>query len=458
MAARSIIVWCSATAILCATLSLQGGATAAPTVAGNDVPTTESASSGDPAADLAARQLSKDYGISFDAALARIDDQPRIAALDLALGSDPNYAGLWVDQAHGGTVVVQSTAGQDQSLLDAAITDARLASPVERRTVDYSVQQLKAAEATIEAELPTVSTAQAPLSLSRSTTDDRISIDVVGSGVAGLLDATQALWYDSLLKRGLPIETDRAEAGRLEVGPCSLPFCDPPLRGGTVLAADSNLFATPYCTLGFNVQSQSDNKPYVLTAGHCGSTTWWEKFASDGTFHKVGTTWHVEHGYNTANDEQIITVDNPSGWHVPDNHVTVQACSCPGHPTTEDKYYYINNYTFPAEGTYTCHTGATWGTDCGKIYRNDTTFTAPGVITTHVIQTAGVGCEGDSGGPVYVNHAGQGIEIGGSGTSFEYPGWNETTVFCTAGYWYAVNMLNAANPLHVYPVGIATSP
>lgn len=84
--------------------------------------------------------------------------------------------------------------------------------------------------------------------------------------------------------------------------------CDPPLRGSVRILDGGDI-----CTAGFVARSVSDDKPYVLTAGHCndGAGDWKTGFAS-GEDHIIGAFHNSR--YNLALDAGIIRVNNPSGW------------------------------------------------------------------------------------------------------------------------------------------------
>jgi hypothetical protein len=90
-----------------------------------------------------------------------------------------------------------------------------------------------------------------------------------------------------VLERSATAYTARKQACRYE--PSFGLACDKPLRGGPAIDNPSTSFESD-CSAGFITRSRSDSKPYLLTAGHCGSATWWTHF-SDGSSRVIGTTW-----------------------------------------------------------------------------------------------------------------------------------------------------------------------
>lgn len=86
---------------------------------------------------------------------------------------------------------------------------------------------------------------------------------------------------------------------------CQAPHCDPPLRGGVRITSNAN------CTAGFNVLSNVDNKPYVLTAGHCirdlgpPGALWYTR---NSLYHQqfIGAAWRYNYG---PSDGGIIKFD-----------------------------------------------------------------------------------------------------------------------------------------------------
>jgi hypothetical protein len=166
-----------------------------------------------------------------------------------------------------------------------------------------------------------------------------------------------------------------------------------------------------WCTAGFIVRSLSDNKPFVLTAGHCGRYEFWTRFASDGSPHKVGTTWPGRIRDDADGDYQIVSIDNPTGWQL---RAWVYVSwsgdrgTIPG--TVEDPDYYISSTGTSARNTRVCHTGAQGLTSCDEVQQVN--VTAPwGLRHTALTNYCAIG--GDSGGPVYSLHVARGIHIGG---------------------------------------------
>lgn len=176
--------------------------------------------------------------------------------------------------------------------------------------------------------------------------------------------------------------------------------CDPPLRGSV------RFYSPQVCTVGFNVRSRIDSKPYVLTAGHCdiGDQTW-KTFFEDGSSHDVGKMWNSHN--DSVTDVGIITVNKPAGWIFGWPLVTVDPTG--GEAANEN--YVIEAVLNPALGDRVCFTGGQSArTDCG--YVDDTYFTGGGTDGLfHVDDLCARG--GDSGAPYFAYGVAYGIHSAG---------------------------------------------
>jgi hypothetical protein len=174
--------------------------------------------------------------------------------------------------------------------------------------------------------------------------------------------------------------------------------CNTPLRGGVVTHSPG------FCTAGFIVRSNVDNRPYVLSAGHCDSAfpeyTWVTAFV-DNSPHAIGRFHHSVN--NTDTDAGIMAINNPTGWNVGWPLIVVS----PNGGNARNETYVIERVLNPALGDRVCFTGGySARTDCSTV----TTLygTADGVAG--LFKTSG-GCpeKGDSGGPVFAANTAYGI-------------------------------------------------
>lgn len=140
------------------------------------------------------------------------------------------------------------------------------------------------------------------------------------------------------------------------------------------------------CTAGFVVRSHSDNKPYILTAGHCvaepirfdGNKTAWY---ADMSAHPIGAGHNTSFFYSASHpaangDAGIVNItyaaDATGQWGPLHAWVMVRTGDAqPGGapaPVDDFDYYIIDQVINQTSGDRVCMTGTTTGrTQCGKI-------------------------------------------------------------------------------------------
>jgi hypothetical protein len=400
---------------------------------------------------IAASQLANAYGIEYSDALARMQEQPSIAKLSSALKPVAGFGGLYVDHTNGGQVIVQETPSVDKERLSSLIRGSGI--NLTEKTVAFSLASLEAAYSQVNDALTSSINSNKGLAASISIPQDRVVVELVDGAP---MTPLQSEWYSLLQASGLPVvlgETSPAFPGASE---CSVQptYCDPPLRGGvwTSIGGDNS----NYCTLGFNATSNSDGKPYSITAGHCNDHTWHTLQVREPVWHVVGPTHSAI--FNSSGDAQSITVNYPSGlgWQLPSNYVVVTNSYNPNRPTSQDVRYGIGGIQFPYQGEYLCYTGATTQSQCGQVSSVAATLPYEGVTETGLIKVStqhqsGGMCQGDSGGPVYVGHEAFGILVAyGGGIWYQIgAGPNGQSVYCGADYWYAEPISVVESLLHV---------
>ena len=184
---------------------------------------------------------------------------------------------------------------------------------------------------------------------------------------------------------------------------------------------------TPNCTAGFVAESRSDGKPYVLTAGHCRtSTDEWTRFPDDVP-HRIGP-WHNAIN-NTDTDVGIIEVANPAGWLFGWPIITL----APNYGPDDD--YVINAVGEPLVGDRICITagngdlltyvGGTFDggrTDCGTVDQRYSSAAG----TDGLFRVEGV-CivNGDSGSPAFSYNVAYGITVASDYTDTCTHAWAE---------------------------------
>jgi streptogrisin C len=347
---------------------------------------------------VAAAQLAEDYGLPLEEAEARIarEEALLMAADEAADEAGPGaWGGAYIDHTNGGALVLQAT---DLSAIDAP------------SSVEGAVVITTEVDRTM-AELSEMG-------------------DVVGETSADIVSHTEISVQQNVLEVAPTLDApahevaqlaaDLGEAGTLveaeepaEPAACYVDYtmCDDPLRSGTTIYANTpGPGGAGHCTTGFNVQSNSDNKAYILTAGHCvtivtgtRSTVWTTKMPQDHLIHEIGPVHN--HAFGTI-DGAIIRINNPSGW-APTYRQLVYADGGPM-PTVRNTLYpilQVGGYTY-IPGGYLCRTGASSQTDCGEFLSPDNDVTNGPQNLGRVDMQA---CEGDSGGGVFRANRGYGI-------------------------------------------------
>ena len=152
-----------------------------------------------PIVDPAAGQLAQDFGVPLAEAEARIDRQPAEDALAVQLaGQDTSYAGSYVDEADGGTLVIRFV-GHDSPASATAIRTSSMAS-VSRidPTATYSYDSLFGDEAKAQSDYASLEAgggSTIPVELAVNVAFN--VVDVSGPAIANLPTKWQA-WVAGL--------------------------------------------------------------------------------------------------------------------------------------------------------------------------------------------------------------------------------------------------------------------
>jgi streptogrisin C len=224
--------------------------------------------------------LQKAYRISESEALRRLQLQHTAQLLDrtLAARAASTYAGMWIDQEHGGTLVIASTAPKNVTGYLAGVPDR---SHVSVAQVSRSLADLRTTRDRLAATL-----GDGPDSVWQPRVDEATnqvvlwqrdwvvaaspSVTALAAGaVARAVGAENGAAVVKHLAKPNPLFTPN-----LDVGYCHPLYCTGygPMRGGIRLDIQRDDGTWGGCTSGFNIRAQGGNYagvPFVLTGGHC---------------------------------------------------------------------------------------------------------------------------------------------------------------------------------------------
>ncbi len=352
-------------------------------------------------------------GVDAATAAARLALQDRVpevnAVVTKQLGA--NFGGIWSDISTGTITVATTGRPVDFSSFDG---DTQLAGRLKQLTVRHSLADLEALNAKLFLlARHTDGVTIAGVSLQSNSVLVHLSAGTVLAALpadlaSAIASARTALSIDTLATPAA-VHARSCSNGQGDWGAID---CNPPLRGGISIDPGPGSWGWGPCTAGFVARSKSDAKPYVVTAGHCDSTTptsdaWWAYFANLDA-HKVGNTWRRT--FASSGDYASIAVANPTGWS-PGSYVVVIA----GSDTTRDELYPITGAVGSSVGDVVCTTlSMSSATYCGivtrlgvSVYYNGVTVQNLGVVHPDTNYECGV--NGDSGGPVYRGGKARGI-------------------------------------------------
>ena len=347
--------------------------------------------------------LTSTYRITTSEALRRLMLQREAPRLNNQLAEQfpDSFAGTWIDQDHGGVLVVGTTQPK-------AMTDALAGEPLRDHMKIVSV---KYPRRNLEQTATLLQTRLAP-SIEVTVDDVHDRVVVYGTSLPSRFSALAGTGIDP----GMVVFTPAVQSP--EPAACTRATCSPPIRGGvaiTMANEDKNHNPIPVagCTSGFDVAG-SNGWHYVLTAGHC--------FLEVGAnFSLIGSTWLGQ------KDSRLTSDQYPQDGAIMPFRVIgstnyVNTWEPAGSP--KNRVFTAKNALYPITGMYTfdqigvgwvvCAEGATRGTNCGTVHDKDT-----GGIRTDICVQAG-----DSGGPLYsqVDQRAYGVTQGADNASKCYTG------------------------------------
>ncbi len=232
--------------------------------------------------------------------------------------------------------------------------------------------------------------------------------DVAGVGVdertgAIVLDvATDGVGESALAARTVAAGRNDALSSQLgmtvEIRPAPGAVGDGHTYGGTPITG---------CTGGFAVKQNGGTTTGLLTAGHCGNTSTYSGYGTDGTY---AMTFQAE----------ARTASSDSQWHTT-THIEYPEF----YASSSTVRRTVTSQTFRsavANGDFVCHRGSTTGYSCGNVqnrsYRPTYANACPGTTCDAVwIQVSGTDLRcfpGDSGGPWFLVNSAYGVYKGQS--------------------------------------------
>jgi hypothetical protein len=386
-----------------------------------------------PSNDIAVVTLAKQLHIPLPAAAERIGWQraavPAIPKIAQYLGT--RYGGAWFDtngRFHVG--IVATPSGSGIGVMRAAsippIAAADLSSGTDITVVRWPDAELARVTAALAPAIVKINRgAKAKVSLRTVAPENAVQI-VTGTGVLtaaqdDFIAGAESRFGTRVMRKTIPGDNSSV------LDSCPSPQrCDPPLRAGLELDSTGTS-----CTTGPIVRSNSDQKLYVMTAGHCISISAyndvWSVTDTDGIAEPIG----LEHNYRVggSDDEGIITIENPGFW-TPRAEILVMG----GADTTYNPTYAVSGTGGSSFGMRVCKAGAFYGTDCGQVIGlnavDDLGYTGLGEANYY-------GGRGDSGAPVFSGHIVYGIHH-----SHSPPSAAASSTCYYVGITFATNRLN----------------
>lgn len=224
------------------------------------------------------------YHLTEAEALRRLELQTASAELANQLaGRFPNdYAGMWLDQAGGGTLRVAMVRPEK---LGPAVLGLPQAAHIEPVRATRSLRQL------------TSTARRAATALGSAVGTDVIVDQPTNSVVVFTGGGIRA--GDRRLPAALGAPEERAQvlargstAGGVQYKSCDPRYCaQAPMRGGIRLDVTRDDGTYGGCTTGFTMVAARSGIPYVLTAGHC---------VNSGRHRNIDRTYHQVYGPNRA--------------------------------------------------------------------------------------------------------------------------------------------------------------
>ncbi len=366
---------------------------------------------------------------------------------------DENFAGVWFDNASG-EFVVPTTPGADRGAVSNELTNAQLGGDYRSPTVEYSWEELEAAQQQVNGELrDLIEAGKVQTSLDPRT--NAVIVEVAEASSA----QNSAMLKRIAIKSAVNVElrdkdTARFHAKALSCRPFFLEkYCDIPLRGGVGIEEHEEGLPIRTCTAAFRARGDTNGKRYLLTAGHCIDSPSaesppfleWDSADSLQNPHYIGEV--EQHTYPTHDWAKIDATG--SYWDVaPWPSSVVYWGENTG--TVIEENYPINGEASSYLFETVCHSGASTGTSCGTVTGLNQTvyFEGDGWLIGMNRVLNGCAYGGDSGGPVFASNMALGMLSGGE---------VDEEHICSGPEWYYGNITEATAALNVHIATAAPS-
>lgn len=361
--------------------------------------------------EMAAEWFASEYGVDLVTAHAWLAVQNKAAGLgeDVAgSAAGSGYAGIWFDNV-ARRLKVGLRSGTPPGPVYDLLAARGIASEADIVTTTYTQRELEQAKPAIEDALAELH-GQGLVLISRDVSTNSIRIEVASAATTDQRATITQVAHDAPVnvtivnsaEPSLSFEPLACKFPRADGAEDEEPGCDPPLRGGVRIVSER-----AGCTAGFIARSRSDNKPYVLTAGHCFlrvNEAWAAYDGSGLNYHTIGSVHNFVNG--DEGDAGLISISETSFWKPWIRPYVFVTKSKTGSPSTRrDTTYRIRDVKFSAKGNIVCVSGATNGSHCGEVVNHDAT-------KQHYVELKMCGVtKGDSGGPVFKHHTAYGIMV-----------------------------------------------
>lgn len=345
------------------------------------------------------------YGIPLTPS-ERADLDRRVAVQD-ALGpleayiaaNDEAFGGLWLDQAHGGALVVEPVVLGNPDLAAVGLLVPPGAKLVVR-PVSRSARALQDAQAAVESDMPNMRAAGIAV---ESVSVDPIT-NTVRVGVSNWSSDTERAILDRYGTAVTVVAQDPVRTASLPTTCTSRSVC--PLRAGL----DISNISSDRCTAGYFFRDGGSSSVWYSTAGHCWSNTYFRWYLGQTTTYFIGINYAKNYYSGMSADAMLMTQSSSSAK----NLIYVSSAQ-PGRTVTTWK-----SNTSQTMGSIVCATGLISGYQCGTINGVNLAENVPIGIEYHLWRASFPSAQGDSGGPVFYSASAMGLTTATDGTNTYY--------------------------------------
>lgn len=225
---------------------------------------------------------------------ARVSDE--LGHLQQAVEAEDGFAGIYIDQAHGGTIHIRAVPGHETRMRGLASSLAPSGADVQVDTAAFTY-----------ADLQTIRYQIRDLMIAHTFAINELSVDQIANSVRVVIDPGNLAADKAGLEAMFPGAPILYNTGARDLpAACTQDSCWPPSRGGITVKS-------PWvCTSTFNAKNSAGNV-FLVTAGHCADEN------NPGTINVSFSHAGVVRGKNTVNawkgastyaDATIIDIPN----------------------------------------------------------------------------------------------------------------------------------------------------